>query len=79
MPDGALITWGDANPVPDSDPVPRSMYAGLARLRVPYVGLPALWLRRQAYLAVAVTAVCALILTALALPPGSRPVRRRTP
>jgi hypothetical protein len=55
------------------------MYAGLARLRVPYVGLPALWLRRQAYLAVAVTAVCALILTALALPPGSRPVRRRTP
>src|SRR5579859_3049322 len=75
LPDGALVTWGDANPVPDSDPVPRHMYAGLARLRVPYVGLPALWWRRHAYLALAATIAAALILTALALPPGSRPVR----
>jgi signal peptidase len=77
--DGALITWGDANPVPDSDPVPRRLCAGLARLRVPYAGLPALWWRRHAYPALAATGAAALILTALALPPGLRPIHRPTP
>ncbi|MDX6301295.1 MAG: signal peptidase [Nocardioidaceae bacterium] len=44
-PDGSLVLRGDANARPDSTPVRPGAVRGLARLRVPYVALPALWVR----------------------------------
>ena len=57
-----LITKGDANPQPDSTPISRSVVHGVAFIRVPYVGLPILWLRdgewhRLVLLVLALTAV----------------------
>lgn len=43
--DGTYQTRGDANPTPDSTPVPPDHVEGVGRLLVPAVGLPALWLR----------------------------------
>jgi len=45
--DGTLTTRGDANRGPDSTPVPLADVHGLARLRVPWLGLPAYWLREH--------------------------------
>jgi signal peptidase I len=42
-PDGALVTKGDANPVADSTPVPPGNVLGVVRLRIPAIGLPAVW------------------------------------
>ncbi|MEV6350301.1 signal peptidase I [Actinoplanes sp. NPDC051851] len=42
--DGLLITKGDANAVVDRAPIPRSAVSGVLRLRIPYAGLPVLWL-----------------------------------
>ncbi len=57
--DGYLNTRGDANDANDSTPMPRDSVLGLARLRVPSVGLPVLWLRTGGYL----PAVAFLIVT----------------
>jgi signal peptidase I len=59
-PDGSLITRGDANRVPDSTPVPPQNVRGIARLRIPYVGLPIAWLRQGRYLQVAATLLALL-------------------
>lgn len=42
--DGTLTTRGDANQAADSSPVQVSQVRGIARLRVPLIGLPAVWL-----------------------------------
>jgi signal peptidase len=42
---GAFVLKGDANPAPDSTPVPADSVRGVARLAVPRLGLPVLWLR----------------------------------
>ena len=42
-PDGTLITKGDANAVRDGRPVPPSGVRGVARVRVPVIGMPRLW------------------------------------
>lgn len=44
---GSIITRGDANQSADSAPVPIASVRGLPRLRVPMIGLPALWVRDQ--------------------------------
>jgi signal peptidase I len=44
--DGMYTTAGDANPGDDSSPVARSAIDGLARLRIPWIGLPAVWWAR---------------------------------
>jgi len=44
-PEGTYITKGDANPGADSSIVAPSEIQGVARLLVPYAGLPAHWLR----------------------------------
>ena len=44
-PDGNLITKGDANAVRDGRPVPPSGVRGVARLRVPLIGMPKVWAR----------------------------------
>jgi signal peptidase len=41
--DGSLVTRGDANPSNDSTHVSAADVQGLARMRVPFVGLPAQW------------------------------------
>jgi signal peptidase len=44
LPNNDLVTKGDANPAPDSTPLRPSSVRGVARLRVPWVGLPVqLW------------------------------------
>ncbi|MGF9660800.1 Ig-like domain-containing protein [Arthrobacter crystallopoietes] len=43
-PDGTYETAGDANTDPDSAPLERNRITGHARLLVPMIGLPALWL-----------------------------------
>ncbi len=58
--DGTLITQGDANPTADSAAVRPPFYVGYARLRVPWIGLPALWRRQHDYAALAVT-LCAVL------------------
>ena len=45
-PDGLLVTRGDANVGADSTPVLPDEVVGAGRLRVPYVGLPSLWLQQ---------------------------------
>jgi len=42
--DGTFITQGDANRDADSDPLVRSQIVGQARLLVPLIGLPSVWL-----------------------------------
>jgi signal peptidase len=48
--DGTLVTKGDANQTEDSTPVPTANVTGVARLRVPLIGLPAVWLRNGQFL-----------------------------
>ncbi|RLK58943.1 signal peptidase I [Actinokineospora cianjurensis] len=43
--DATLVTKGDANADADSTPVTEQMVHGQGRLRVPWVGLPAYWVR----------------------------------
>lgn len=66
---GTLITKGDANQSPDSTPVPVGNVTGVARLRVPLVGLPAMWMRNgqflQLGLALLAVAGAAWVLTGL--------------
>ncbi|MFF2847097.1 signal peptidase I [Streptomyces sp. NPDC058001] len=48
LPDNALITKGDANSTPDSTPIRPTALQGVARLRVPWIGLPVqLWRAKQ--------------------------------
>jgi signal peptidase I len=41
--DDHYITKGDANPTPDTDPLPAGAVEGVGRLVIPLVGLPLLW------------------------------------
>jgi signal peptidase I len=47
--DGNLITKGDANEVRDGRPVPPSGVRGVARLRVPLIGTPKVWIRDRKF------------------------------
>jgi len=62
LPNGNLITAGDANKRPDSTPVPPTSYLGLGRLRVPWIALPLLWWREQLYWALTATAMSFVVL-----------------
>jgi signal peptidase len=65
--DGSIITKGDANAVPDRVPVSPAHVRGIARLRVPYAGLPILWLHNWRTSQVPLTSL-ALVMLALAWP-----------
>jgi signal peptidase len=69
-PDGSLITKGDANALPDSTPVPAANLPGLARLRVPAVGVPVLRARTGDPLPAGALVVMTAIL--VAVPVGRR-------
>jgi signal peptidase len=70
---GALVTRGDNNADRDYAPVPPENVRGVARLRVPYAGLPMLWLQTRQ--AVPLGAL-ALVILVLAWPDRSEPVGR---
>lgn len=74
--DGSLITKGDANGADDSTPVPVRNLRGVARLKVPYVGLPFLWYQQGRYLPVGATVVLLLALV-LWQPPTYRAAHHR--
>lgn len=65
-PDGNLTLRGDANSTNDSTPVAPSAVHGAAVLRVPYVGLPIVWLAEKQWgnLAAVFVSVSALTLAA---------------
>ncbi len=72
-----LITKGDANPTPDTDPVPVEDVLGSGRLVVPLVGLPLVWADTGAWLPFAAWAALTasgMIGTAIAI---ERLVRKR--
>lgn len=65
-PDGGLILRGDANQSNDSSPVAPEAVHGVAVLRVPFVGLPVVWIAEKNWgnLAAVFVAVSALTLAA---------------
>ena len=65
-PDGGLILRGDANQSNDSSPVTPEAVHGVAVLRVPFVGLPVVWMAEKNWgnLAAVFVAVSALTLAA---------------
>lgn len=75
--DGSLVLKGDANTQADSTPVEPDAVIGIGVVRVPWVGLPGLWLRTGEWSALA-TGVAA---TALLLAVGilDRDLRRGAP
>lgn len=81
-PDGTYVTRGDANPSADSTPVPPGNVQGMARLRVPWIGLLVYWARQRAWtslVAVAVVLGAGTVLTRPAQPVGRhryRPARQ---
>jgi signal peptidase len=77
---GTLTTRGDANPAVDSTPVPLGNVDGVAMLRIPFVGLPVVWLHDRDFGPLMVVAVAAGFLAYAAsrrpVPPGGH--RRAT-
>lgn len=43
LPDGTMVTRGDANGHDDSTPVPERSVIGIARMDIPRIGLPLVW------------------------------------
>ncbi|MHA7304894.1 S26 family signal peptidase [Arthrobacter sp. TMN-49] len=71
-PDGTLVTAGDANVEVDSTPLKRGQITGQARLLIPGVGLPGLWLGTGNFPALAWWSVLTLLAIAVAVF-GARP------
>ncbi|MBT0768803.1 signal peptidase I [Kineosporia sp. J2-2] len=73
--DGSLTTQGDANPSADPAKVPVENVIGVARLRIPWVGYPAVWFGSGRYLLVLVTLAGLVLASTLAIWPhdGDRP------
>lgn len=66
-PDGRLVLRGDANRSADAQPVSPADVRGVARLAVPYVGLPAVWARDRRLLPFSVWILLTAGATALVL------------
>jgi signal peptidase I len=69
-PEGLLVTKGDANAQPDPTPIAASAVRGVARVRIPFAGLPKLWFteRHWALLAAFAAVVAGLIVLATRAP-----------
>lgn len=65
--DGTFVTAGDANAEADSTPLERGQITGQARLLIPSVGLPGLWLKSGNLPALAWWSVLTLLAIALAV------------
>ena len=59
-----MILKGDANQVADSIPVPLKDLKGVAKVRIPYIGLPYLWVEQRSYLSAAAAALVVLLIAA---------------
>ncbi|MEZ5114750.1 MAG: signal peptidase I [Candidatus Nanopelagicales bacterium] len=64
--DGSLTTRGDHNQSPDAAPVTPDLVEGLARLRVPFAGLPVLWATQGRWFSLLLLVVAALALVRIA-------------
>lgn len=64
---GLLVTKGDANSQKDSTPVSPADVVGLPRIRVPYLGLPMLWMHDSDYVRVAALAAILVLAAGLVL------------
>nr|WP_246303809.1 LamG-like jellyroll fold domain-containing protein [Nocardioides thalensis] len=73
--DGTYTTAGDANPLPDTTPVPRDAFEARGVLLAPYAGLPLAWLQNGELLAFALWLSLTIAAFVLASDP-SRPRRR---
>lgn len=65
-PDGQLTTKGDANRDTDRQPVSPDSVRGIGVIRVPWVGLPAVWIRQGSALPVIVAGLATASLVAVA-------------
>ncbi|MGY5036192.1 signal peptidase I [Streptomyces sp. 900116325] len=73
LPNNDLITKGDANSTPDSTPIRPTALQGVARLSVPWIGLPVqLWRARQLVPEAIALLGLAILLALAALPRHSR-------
>lgn len=63
---GDLVLKGDANATPDSSFVTADKLHGVGWLRVPWIGLPVLWMRNGTVLPIGLTAVALALLAWLA-------------
>ena len=72
---GRLVTRGDANQSDDSVHVAPSDVRGVARLRVPFIGLPALWRAegRSGHIALAAAVLAGAAVSVFGRPGASRP------
>jgi signal peptidase I len=73
-PDGTLVTKGDANAVRDGLPVPPAAVRGVAKVRVPMIGLPKVWASDGNLLPLLALGILGMALLA----PRRAPARRRT-
>jgi signal peptidase len=73
LPDGSLITKGDANPAADSTAVPATAVRGEARLRLPLIALPAYWWQTRAWAPAAGTILLVLALIKIGYPTEPTP------
>ena len=80
---GRLVTKGDANPTSDFPAVRRRAVSGVARIRIPWIGLPGLWARANLPLALVACLSVVMVATLSARPrrtqPRRRHARRRAP
>ncbi|MGL5859874.1 MAG: LamG-like jellyroll fold domain-containing protein, partial [Phycicoccus sp.] len=74
---GRLLLKGDANPHQDSSPVPPAAVHGIGVLRVPWVGVPVVWVRTGQWHHLGLLALAAA--TLLALTTLDRGLRRTEP
>lgn len=77
-----LVTKGDANPSPDTERVVTNDVAGVARVLVPVVGLPAVWFEQRnlaPLIAWAVLSLAGALHFLLALIPSMRRARSKEP
>lgn len=67
LPDGSLVTKGDANATADSTPVPAANLRGFPALRIPMVGLPVVWWSDRRYGLVAAAGLAVLCVVSASL------------
>lgn len=77
--DGTYITAGDANSETDSTPMKREQITGQARLLVPMVGLPGLWITHGTLPQLAIWSVGTLLAVVCAIYLGTTPRERSLP
>jgi signal peptidase I len=70
-PASRLITQGDANPKADPGATPPTELVGVARMRLPYLGMVVLWAQEQEYGRLSLLGALTLLLGVLAV--GIRP------